>query len=97
MNEKHLGQHLDTNIFHSTAELKNTFCRDGILGVSFEQIKYKCHSVVPKIYIVLSIFDRRRQFGPAKEPEHLLLDYQSHQTRLMPRLATSLGLIFAIR
>ena len=40
---------------------------------------------------------RRRQFGPSNEPEHLLMDYQTHQLRLMPRLATCLGLIFAVR
>jgi len=40
---------------------------------------------------------RRRQFGPAGEPETVLLDYPTHQRRLMPRLATSYALDFALK
>ncbi|MCG8467471.1 MAG: acyl-CoA dehydrogenase family protein [Gemmatimonadetes bacterium] len=40
--------------------------------------------------------ERRRQFGPAGEPERPLLDYQSHQRRLLPRLATTYALNFAL-
>ncbi|MEZ5333030.1 MAG: acyl-CoA dehydrogenase [Thermoanaerobaculia bacterium] len=40
---------------------------------------------------------RRRQFGPAGEPETLLLDYPSHQRRLLPRLARTYALHFALR
>jgi len=41
---------------------------------------------------------RRRQFGPSyTEPETLLLDYPSHQRRLMPLLAKSYALHFALR
>lgn len=39
---------------------------------------------------------RRRQFGPAGEAEEPLLDYRSHQRRLMPRIARCYGLSFAI-
>lgn len=40
---------------------------------------------------------KRRQFGPNdKEPETLLLDYPSHQKRLMPRLAKAYALDFAL-
>lgn len=40
---------------------------------------------------------QRRQFGPnSKEPETLLLDYPSHQKRLMPRLAKTYALDFAL-
>jgi acyl-CoA oxidase len=39
----------------------------------------------------------RRQFGAAGEPETLLLDYPSHQRRLLPRLATTYALHFALR
>lgn len=35
---------------------------------------------------------RRRQFGPAGQPETRLLDYQTHQRRLVPRLALTLAL-----
>jgi acyl-CoA oxidase len=39
--------------------------------------------------------DRRRQFGP--EPGVLLLDYPSHQRRLLPLLADTYALHFALR
>ena len=39
---------------------------------------------------------QRRQFGPAEEPEGLLMDYQTHQRRLLPRLATTYALHFAL-
>ena len=39
---------------------------------------------------------RRRQFGPAGGPEVLLMDYLSHQRRLLPLVATSTGLTFAL-
>ena len=40
---------------------------------------------------------RRRQFGPAGGPEVVVLDYLSHQRRLLPLVATSYGLTFALR
>lgn len=40
---------------------------------------------------------RRRQFGPAGAPERLLLDYQTHQHRLMPALATTYACDFALK
>ncbi|CAN0142758.1 unnamed protein product [Phaeothamnion confervicola] len=39
--------------------------------------------------------DQRRQFGPAGRPEMPILDYQAHQRRLMPALATCFALDFA--
>ncbi|MDX1502124.1 MAG: acyl-CoA dehydrogenase [Thermoanaerobaculia bacterium] len=39
---------------------------------------------------------RRRQFGPGGRPERALLDYPSHQRRLLPRLATTYALHFAL-
>ncbi|MEM7353744.1 MAG: acyl-CoA dehydrogenase [Acidobacteriota bacterium] len=39
---------------------------------------------------------QRRQFGPAGEAEIVILDYLTHQRRLMPRLATTYGLNFAL-
>ncbi len=38
---------------------------------------------------------KRRQFGPADKPETLLLDYPTHQRRLMPLLAKTYALDFA--
>lgn len=41
---------------------------------------------------------RRRQFAPSfNEPETLLLDYPSHQRRLLPHLAKAYGLHFGLR
>ncbi len=40
---------------------------------------------------------KRRQFGTAGQPETLLLDYQTHQRRLMPLLATTYALDFALK
>ena len=39
----------------------------------------------------------RRQFGPAGQPERTLLDYLTHQRRLLPPLATTYALHFALR
>lgn len=38
----------------------------------------------------------RRQFGPLDRPETRLLDYPTHQRRLMPRLASTYALHFAL-
>ena len=38
----------------------------------------------------------RRQFGPPDRPETRLLDYPTHQRRLMPRLASTYALHFAL-
>ena len=39
----------------------------------------------------------RRQFGPDNEPETIILDYQTHQRRLMPLLANVYAVDFAIK
>ncbi|MEP0547695.1 MAG: acyl-CoA dehydrogenase [Rhodothermales bacterium] len=39
---------------------------------------------------------RRRQFGPKDKPEVAILDYLSHQRRLLPRVAAAYGLTFAL-
>ena len=41
--------------------------------------------------------DRRRQFGPEGQPEVRLLDYLSHQRRLLPRVAEAYALDFALK
>lgn len=41
--------------------------------------------------------DRRRQFGPAGAAETPVLDYPAHQRRLLPRLAKTYALHFALR
>ena len=47
--------------------------------------------------IAIKYANKRRQFGPPGKPETLLLDYQTHQRRLIPRLATVYALDFAIK
>lgn len=40
---------------------------------------------------------KRRQFGVPGQPEQLIIDYQSHQKRLMPLLANAYALDFALK
>ena len=47
--------------------------------------------------IAIRYGDERRQFGPEGGQEFRLLDYLSHQRRLMPPLAASYALHFALR
>jgi acyl-CoA oxidase len=47
--------------------------------------------------IAIRYTDRRRQFGPAGEPEVPVLDYLTLQRSLLPRLATTYALHFALR
>jgi acyl-CoA oxidase len=47
--------------------------------------------------IAISYGDERRQFGPAGAPEARLLDYQTHQLRLLRPLATTYALDFALK
>ena len=41
--------------------------------------------------------DRRRQFGPEGKPEVHLMDYLTHQRRLLPRVAEAYALDFALK
>ena len=47
--------------------------------------------------IAIRYGNRRRQFGPEGASEFALLDYPSHRLRLMPRLAQTYALHFALR
>jgi len=47
--------------------------------------------------IAISYGDERRQFGPAGAQEARLLDYQTHQLRLLRPLATTYALDFALK
>lgn len=49
------------------------------------------------VSVAIGYGNRRRQFGTGREGETLILDYPSHQQRLMPLLATTYGLHFALR
>lgn len=47
--------------------------------------------------IAIKYANKRRQFGPANQPETCLLDYRTHQRRLMPLLANAYALDFALK
>lgn len=47
--------------------------------------------------IALRYGEQRRQFGAEGSPEQAILDYQTHQRRLMPRLAATLAMNFAFQ
>ncbi|RMH17312.1 MAG: acyl-CoA oxidase, partial [Acidobacteria bacterium] len=47
--------------------------------------------------IAIRYANRRRQFGPPGEAETALLDYRTHQRRLLPPLAATYGAHFALR
>jgi acyl-CoA oxidase len=47
--------------------------------------------------IAVKYASKRRQFGEANKPETLLLDYRTHQKRLMPLLANAYALDFALK
>jgi len=47
--------------------------------------------------IAIRYAETRRQFGPGGEAETTLLDYRTHQRRLLPRLARTYALHFALR
>jgi acyl-CoA oxidase len=64
--------------------------RIGLAGVSLSAAK-------SGLTIAIRYAARRRQFGPPGEAEIKLLDYQAHQRRLMPLLATSYALDFALK
>jgi acyl-CoA oxidase len=46
--------------------------------------------------IAIRYGERRRQFGPKDEPERPLMDYRMHRRRLLPPLATTYALHFAL-
>jgi acyl-CoA oxidase len=58
-----------------------------------------CGASISATKVALDIAVRRgltrRQFGPPGEPEAVLMDYRTHQRRLLPALATTYGLHFA--
>lgn len=64
--------------------------RIGLAGVSLSAAK-------SGLTIAIRYGSRRRQFGPPGEPETKLLDYQIHQRRLMPRLATAYAIDFTLK
>src|SRR5215210_5411853 len=70
-----------------------------MLGTLIQGRVSVCGASISASKVALDIAIRRgltrRQFGPPGAPEAVLLDYRTHQRRLLPALATTYGLHFA--
>src|SRR4051812_41487180 len=70
-----------------------------MLGTLIQGRVSVCGASVSATKVALDIAIRRgltrRQFGPPGEDETVLMDYRTHQRRLLPALATTYGLHFA--
>ncbi|EEE62556.1 hypothetical protein OsJ_17355 [Oryza sativa Japonica Group] len=65
----------------------------GRVGIAYSSVGILKVSVTIAVRYALL----RQQFGPPKKPEISVLDYQSHQHKLMPMLASSYAFHFATR
>lgn len=87
--------------YHSpiAAEAKRFFTMIGTLVAGRIGIAAAALSAAKSgLTIAIRYAAQRRQFGPGVEqPETLLLDYQTHQRRLMPLLANAYALDFAVK
>jgi acyl-CoA oxidase len=70
-----------------------------MLGTLIQGRVSVCGASINATKVALDIAVRRalvrRQFGPPDEPEAVLMDYRTHQRRLLPALATTYALHFA--
>src|SRR3954454_10469269 len=70
-----------------------------MLGTLIQGRVSVCGASISATKVALEIAIRRgltrRQFGPPGEAEAVLMDYRTHQRRLLPALATTYGLHFA--
>src|SRR3954468_14666661 len=70
-----------------------------MLGTLIQGRVSVCGASISATKVALDIAIRRgltrRQFGPPGEDEAVLMDYRTHQRRLLPALATTYGLHFA--
>src|SRR4051812_1207649 len=70
-----------------------------MLGTLIQGRVSVCGASISATKVALDIAIRRgltrRQFGPPGEPEAVLMDYRTHQRRLLPALATTYELHFA--
>jgi len=65
----------------------------GRIGIAFSALS----AAKSALTIATRYAAQRRQFGPPGQSETLLLDYQTHQRRLMPLLANAYALDFALK
>jgi acyl-CoA oxidase len=76
---------------------KRFFMTIGTLVVGRITVALSALSVVKTaLTIAIRYGNRRRQFGAPDQPETLLLDYRTHQRRLLPALATTVVLDIAM-
>lgn len=76
---------------------KRFFTMIGTLVVGRITVALSALSVVKTaLTIAIRYGNRRRQFGEPGQPETLLLDYRTHQRRLLPALATTVVLDIAM-
>src|SRR3954452_24780531 len=70
-----------------------------MLGTLIQGRVSVCGASISATKVALAIAVRhaesRRQFGPPGEPEAVLMDYRTHQRRLLPALATTYSLHFS--
>ena len=58
-----------------------------LVGGRISVARSACSAAKSGLTIAVRYGNRRRQFGPKDEPEVPILDYRTHQRRLLPRLA----------
>lgn len=90
----------ENGVYSSPIEDKNKrfFTQIGTLITGRVSIAAASNSVAKNgLAIALRYAEQRRQFGQPGEPEQKLLDYQAHQRRLLPELAKTYALDFAVK
>ena len=67
-----------------------------LVGGRISVARSACSAAKSGLTIAVRYGNRRRQFGPKDEPEVPILDYRTHQRRLLPRLAKTYAIHTAL-
>ncbi|MES3630706.1 MAG: acyl-CoA dehydrogenase [Longimonas sp.] len=67
-----------------------------LVGGRISVARSACSAAKSGLAIAVRYGNRRRQFGPQDEPEVPILDYRTHQRRLLPRLAKTYAIHAAL-
>ncbi|MFO8233763.1 MAG: acyl-CoA dehydrogenase [Longimonas sp.] len=67
-----------------------------LVGGRISVARSACSAAKSGLTIAVRYGNRRRQFGPQDEPEVPILDYRTHQRRLLPRLAKTYAIHTAL-
>ncbi|MEA2293918.1 MAG: acyl-CoA oxidase [Solirubrobacteraceae bacterium] len=92
------AQITDEGVYHSSIENRNARFFTMVSTLIQGRVCIGAAGVsVSKVALTVAIRHalHRRQFGPPNGPEVVLMDYRTHQRRLLPALATTYGLSFA--